>query len=304
MNNPPGAAESASIWPLIFPAITLIAFVVLLLSSRRSRMLEPGSGQRAPAWFWAFVVCILGLMGTWVSFAGSPHQPQAAPTGGYWSALIPLLAMVGVFIGLILIRNRGVLLAAWRSRRGDVAGAIADLEKRVARLRPTPPDPALGTDPWAAPTVPVRTPMNERVLADLLNALGALEAKRGDWAKALGWFEQAGQTGGNVWHYRANQGQALGELGRHAEGITLIRDSLGQMPLGAHLIRCQALHQLAGALVAVGELVKARAALTAADVERRQVRFPLNFNNRALREQGRAVAASLHAAEARALTPP
>lgn len=292
----------------------LLVLVVFLLGALWRRRHPPADqaeadARRTPAWAWVLIVAFGVAFGSFNSY-----QVPGWPAAWRWLVLAYILLLSAGALLQAFWPHRDAYLTAWRVRRGDIAGAIAALEAKVA-LEPDPaPMPAdrapapPSSDPWAAPasasaTSP-RSKSSRRLLAARCNLLGVLESRRDDWAKALDWYERAERAGAGPRELPANKGSALARLGRHREGIELIRSCLDALPAAGSAARAQATLQLAGALIRAGRLDEARATIDRAEVEidrlprlHARVRKPLRAGAQTLRDR-------LTAAEATPATPP
>ena len=209
-------------------------------------------------------------------------------------ALIMLVLSALPLVAIGCLRGLGrlglVARVSRRANRGDLAGAIAELQAAIDRRtpRPAPLVAAAGPfDPWAPPAAgPTRDPR----AAARFNLMGILQARRDDWPAALGWFERADATGGGEPTYQLNRGEALVMLGRPYEGLPLALTAIGVVPPGDPFKRVALGLSLARTLLDAGHrgkasfvLDQAEADLRAADLLKGSVRADLEREIAAVR---------------------
>ncbi len=279
----------------VLPGLVILS--IIMLEWRRRRHAPGADTTRGwpSVWAWILIFCLVFFV---VDLIRSSRWDQRA-----WSFLawfVPVLILVKIALAYLVAwsRQRDEIRAARAMNRGDVAGAIADLEARVAPDLAAEAAPDPGTDvanPWAAPRSAVRS----AALARRLNLLCILELKQEDWPRALLWAERVEQSGGSTPEYRANRAVALGKSGRVGEALALIRATLDAVPSTNALLRCRVMLQLASILINDGQTAEARAVLLAAEAESGRIKAVLFRQRRELQGLAQSLTARLLAAEAR-----
>ena len=226
-----------------------------------------------PAWAAGSVALVYALSPVDWSRQGPGENP------GLWVNLAFGLAvgLAPIAWGLARRRTSTAGRVQRKIRRGDLAGAIADVEAALgphleAPAVATPGGPAeVAADPWAPPASAGPTPRDRAALAERLNLLGCLEARRGDWARALALFERADGLGTGLMTCRTNRAGALITLGRPGEAGELVDQALVAMPEHDSALSVQLLTEAANHLAALGRPGEARAALGRAERHWRQL---------------------------------
>ena len=266
---------------ILLPSAGLVLLVVLAIRrDRRSRRdaaelarrgKVPPPRARGGAWVWVFLVTIVVMITYQLS--GKPGRPRrmadptlVSPALLWGSFLAPAVLVLG-FVGLLIWAQRrsAAARALKLANAGDIAGAIALIEGRIAARRG--PAPRTGADPYAPPAAAIG-PAARRALADDLNTLGALEGMRQDWATALARYEAADALAGEaVPLIRMNRASTLVQLGRVAEGLVALDEVLADLPPADHSTRFSVLCHATLALIELGRRSEARARFAEAEAQ-------------------------------------
>ena len=244
--------------------------------ARRGRGKPKPKPRGTPAWVWVLLITVVAVIAYLSSGRPRPGESESAPVDPV-AVWVSILVAAGMFIGLIVLqrwreRRNPVYQAMRQANAGDIPGAIAAIEARIARRQGRPVDPTeAARNPYAAPAAAI-TPAQKRTLGEDYNVLGVFEGMRKDWAAALARFEEANQLiDVEMPAVRANRGIALVHLGRSAEGLAVLDEVLDDLPRGDHLHRCVCLSKGAIALLDLGRPVEARDRLDRAEAAGKRI---------------------------------
>ena len=218
---------------------------------------------RVPPWLWLFLAYAVAAP---LLLLVAVDQQEVMGISPGLLALILLALPVAAFWSVRQMAGFSLVARVGRrADRGDLDGAIAQLQAAIDRhpiadldAGPAPFDPA---NPWAPPASAAAG--NPRAAARL-NALGILQARRGDWPAALGCFERADRIGRSEPIYSLNRGEALIMVGNPGEGLHVAIQAIDQVPKRDPLKRYSLSLSLARTLLDAGHGAAAVAALDGA----------------------------------------
>ena len=266
-----GASREVPGWVGVAAGLIVLALLILGIVSvyrywrtTRERPVE----TRSPTPVRTLVVVGYGLFLGWkIAEARRPGSPAVSP----WFVVLPVLACA-LFVAIRIRRDRAIRRSLKQAKRGDVAGAIANLRAIVNRQEGKSTDSTPGDDnPWAAPRGSVAV---NPLLSQRLNMLGVLEGMRSDWSAAFDWYRAAERVGGPALRplLIGNQGVALVKLGRMSEGAPLLRQALAQAGEQDAALCCLCRINLATALIDRREVNEAGRILDQAEADWRRLK--------------------------------
>ena len=248
----------------LIPILAALAFVIGLcwaailvlrktgLSKPRPRAhgvkpVSPLGSVLVIAWAIGLGVVVVRAQGHWTGF------------GGLADVYVYVIAALGPLVVLVFAEqaarvDRVYARVSRRAERGDIAGAISELQaaldRTVARSGP-PAGVATGpADPWAPPHAAIHR--DERLVIRL-NLMATLHGEQGDWATALDWLRRAEEVGGPRPVFRLNIGRARAQLGAEAEGIAAMRAAVAEVADDAPIQRFYFALVLASGLAEAGQ---------------------------------------------------